>query len=166
MIKKAPTTSLIIFHFIAILFAMLNIINVEIAGFSKVLPLFDVMIVFYFSVFVHVFGMWFVFLLGIFNDALSGNPLGLTSLIYIILIYFFAAANHRLIVREDFKQILYQFMIFLFIYLFAKWLFLSLYNDSVYGIATLSVQFILSSVFYVIMHKFCDYLNQKFVNVS
>lgn len=166
MIRKASVTNLIIFHFIAVLIAMSNVFNVEIAGFSKVLPLFDVMTVFYFSVFLHVFGMWFVFLLGLFNDALNGNPLGLTSLVYIILIYFFTAANHRLIVREDFKQILYQFMIFLFIYLFAKWMFLSIYNDSVYGIATLIVQFILSSVFYVVMHKFCDYLNQKFVHVS
>ncbi|HLD76716.1 MAG TPA: hypothetical protein VI861_01140 [Rickettsiales bacterium] len=142
---------------------MLNIFNIEIAGFARVIPLFDVMMIFYFTVFLPVFGLWFIFLLGIWADALNGNPLGMTSLIYIFLIKFFTILNQKMVIRDEFRQLWQQFVIFCACFLFLKWSFLSLFNGAIYSLITIFVQLILSAVFYVIMHKFFDFLNRKLI---
>lgn len=148
-------------HLIAILFAMFNILDIKIGGFHKVFPLLDTMTIFYFAIFCKIFSLWFIFLLGIFSDALTGNPLGLTSLLYILLIQLFEIVNQRFVIRENFGQIIYQFSLFLFLLLLLKWIILSLYNQTFYDAKILLIQLILSSCFYVVIHKFFDYLNQK-----
>lgn len=121
------------------------------------------MMVFYFAVFYRVFGLWFIFLLGIWNDALNGNPLGLTPLCYIVLIKIFITLNQRLVIRENFKQLWQQFAIFCFCFLCLKWIILSMFNAAFYSVTTILVQFILTTSFYVLMHKFFDYLYQKLI---
>jgi len=148
---------------IAILLVIFNISDIKIAGFSKLIPLFDLMAVFYFAVFHRVFSIWFIFLLGTWNDALNGNPLGATALCYILLTRLFIAFNHKLVIRENFKQIWHQFVIFCGGFLLLKWLLLSMLNGGLYSFMTIFIQFILTSCFYVLMHKFFDYLYQKLV---
>lgn len=121
------------------------------------------MIVFYFAVFHRVFGLWFIFLLGIWNDALNGNPLGLTPLCYIALIKIFVTLNQRLVIRENFKQLWQQFVIFCACFLSLKWMILSMFNTAFYSVTTILVQFMLTSSFYVLMHKFFDYLYKKLI---
>ena len=145
------------------LFVVFNVSDIQIAGFSKLIPLFDLMMVFYFAVFRQVFLLWFIFLLGLWNDALNGNPLGLTPLCYIALIKIFVALNQRLVIRENFKQIWQQFIGFAACFLLLKWLALSIFNGSFYSLVTIFVQFILTISVYVLMHKFFDYLNQKLI---
>ncbi|MBU6140131.1 MAG: hypothetical protein KGP29_01045 [Proteobacteria bacterium] len=153
----------LILHLIAILLVILNVSDVEIAGFADVVPLFDLMAIFYFTVFRNIFAIWFVFVLGIWNDALSDNMLGATSLCYILLIKLFLILSNKMLIRENFKQIWEQFAIFCFLFLLMKWMILSVLNGSYYSIVTPFVQFILSSVFYVLMHKFFDFLSAKFL---
>ena len=51
---------------IAVVFAMLNLSNIKIEYVADFLPLFDVMIIFYFAVLrPEAFRIWFLFLLGI-----------------------------------------------------------------------------------------------------
>ena len=161
MIEQNSIPRLIFLHLIAIMFAIINISDIKIAGISKVIPLFDLMIVFYFAVFRSDFGIWFVFILGVWNDALNGNPLGTTSLCYILLIKVFVLLNNRLVIKENFLQVWKQFIAFCFLFLLLKWSILSLFNQATYGISTPLVQLVLSSLFYVLMHKFFDNLSQK-----
>lgn len=153
-----PTTLL---HLVAIIFVVMNVSQVTVAGFDNVTPLFDLMAIFYFAVFKNVFGIWFVFLLGIWNDALNENLLGVTSLCYILLIKSFSALNNKMFVTENFKHVFGQFVIFCFLFLFIKWVILSVVNSSNYSIVTPLVQLVLSSSFYVLMHKFFDFLSEK-----
>ena len=99
--------------------------------------------------------------MGIWNDAITGNILGITALCYILLIKLFILLNKKLNIRDNFQYILKQFIVFLAIFLFIKWLILSLLNGSFYNPKILLVQFVLSSVFYVVMHSFFDYLTVK-----
>ncbi len=140
---------------------MLNISDIAIAGMPKTMPLFDLMIIFYFAVFRNFFSIWFVFLLGIWNDALNGDPLGLTALCYILLIKFFVAINDRMMIGESFKQIWQQFIAFCFLFLLMKWAMLSVFNQTAYSVIAPLTQLALTSVFYVVVHKFLDYLSQK-----
>lgn len=151
-------------HFVAILLVIINISDVKVAGFADVMPLFDLMAIFYFAVFKNVFGIWFVFLLGIWNDALSDNFLGVTALCYILLIKLFIAFSNKMLIRENFKQVCQQFAIFCFLFLLMKWAMLSVLNDAYYSIVTPLVQCVLSSVFYVLVHRFFDFLSEKFLH--
>jgi rod shape-determining protein MreD len=161
MFEQKSLYRIIILHLIAILFVIFNISDIRIAGLSGLIPLFDLMMVFYFAVFRNVFAIWFVFLLGIWNDALNGNPLGTTAICYILLIKFFLMLNDKMMIRENFKHIWQQFAAFCFLFLLMKWILLSIFHGTLHSITTALVQFVLSSVIYILMHKFFDYLSLK-----
>jgi rod shape-determining protein MreD len=161
MLEQKSFTKIILLYFFAIFLTILNLSNIKISGFAKIMPLFDLMIIFYFTIFKDRFGLWFVFILGIWNDALNGNLLGLTSLCYIVLIKLFTLFNNRAFVRESFMQIWQQFIAFCFLFLFIKWIIFVIINGKTSSFATLFIQLFLSSFFYVLMHMFFDYLSKK-----
>jgi len=161
MLEQKSFTKIILLYFFAIFLTILNLSNIKIAGFAKIMPLFDLMIIFYFTIFKDRFGLWFVFLLGIWNDALNGNLLGLTSLCYIVLIKLFMLFNNRAFARENFMQIWQQFIAFCFLFLFIKWIIFVIINVKASSVGMLFVQWVLSSFFYILMHRFFDYLNKK-----
>lgn len=161
MLEQKSISRLIFLHIIAILFVILNLSDIKIGGFSDVMPLFDLMIVFYFAVFRDKFSIWFIFLMGTWNDALNGNPLGTSALCYIILAKLFSALNDRLIIKENFQQVWHQFIAFCFLFLFMKWCILSMLSGTIYSANIAVVQLVLSSILYVVMHRFFDYLSLK-----
>jgi rod shape-determining protein MreD len=139
----------------------MNVSDIRIAGLSDLIPLFDLMIIFYFGLFKNTFSIGFIFILGIWNDALNGSPLGTTALCYILLIKLFSLLNHKMMIKENFIQIWRQFMAFCFLFLLMKYAILSAFNGEFLNVITPIVQFVLSSVLYILMHKFFDYLSQK-----
>jgi cell shape-determining protein MreD len=161
MLEERSITKVITLYLIAILFVIVNLSNIKIAGFASLIPLFDLMMVFYFGIFKNTFPIWFIFLLGIWNDALNGNPLGTTALCYIVLIKFFLLLNSKMLIKENFIQVWKQFVSFCFLFLFMKWVFLSIFSGMAYSIVTPLVQLALSTSLYVLMHRFFDYLSAK-----
>lgn len=161
MLEKKSILRVVALHLIAILFVILNISDIRIAGLSHIIPLFDLMIIFYFGIFKNTFGIWFIFLLGIWNDALNGNPLGTTALCYILLVKLFSALNHKMAIKEKFSQVWRQFIAFCFLFLLMKWLILSVFSGQFISVTNALVQLVLASCLYVLMHKFCDYLSHK-----
>ncbi len=166
MIEQKSISRLITLHLVAILFVIFNVSDIRIAGLADLIPLFDLMAIFYFAVFKNVFGVWFIFLMGVWNDALNGNPLGTTALCYIFLTKFFGLMNLKLMIRENFRQIWQQFIAFCFAFLLMKWLILSVFNGEFMNVGTAIVQFVLSSSIYVLMHKLFDYLSTKLLGNS
>lgn len=164
MLEQKSISQTILLHLIAILFVIFNVSDIRIAGLSDLIPLFDLMIIFYFGIFKNVFSVWFIFLLGIWNDALNGNPLGTTALCYILLGKFFSVLNSKMMLKENFKQIWQQFVAFCFLFLLMKWVILSIFSESAYSVVTPLAQFILSSLLYILMHKFFDYLSEKLLD--
>ncbi len=148
-------------HLIAVLFVIINVSDIRIAGLSHVIPLFDLMMIFYFAAFKNTFGVWFVFILGIWNDALNGNPLGTTALCYILLIKFFSVLNNKMMIKESFRQIWQQFITFSVLFLLMKWMILSVFNGQFIAVTNAIIQLVISAVIYVPMHKFFDYLSKK-----
>lgn len=166
MFEQKSFSHIVMLHLVAILFVITNVSDVRIAGLSNIIPLFDLMMIFYFGAFKNVFGIWFIFLLGVWNDALNGNPLGTTALCYILLVKFFSLLNQKMVIKERFIQIWQQFIAFCFLFLLMKWTILSIFNGAPYGLVTPAAQFVLSSVLYIVMHKFFDYLSQKLLEDS
>ena len=148
-------------HFVAILLVILNLSNIQIAGFSGLMPLFDLMIVFYFAVFRPNFSIWFIFLLGCWHDALAGSPLGTTSLCYILLVKLFLLLNGKMFIRENFPQLLKQFALFCFLFLLMKWAILSIFSGAAISLISPLIQLVLTPLSYILMHKFFDFLSLK-----
>jgi rod shape-determining protein MreD len=161
MLEQKSITKIVLLYFFVIFLTILNISNIKISGFADIMPLLDLMAIFYFTVFKDRFSLLFVFVLGIWGDALNGNVLGLTSLCYIILIRLFMLFNNRILVRENFMQIWQQFVAFCFLFLFMKWTIFVIINGKPIAIGSLLVQLILSSFCYVLMHMLFDYLSTK-----
>jgi rod shape-determining protein MreD len=161
MLEQKSITKISLLYLFAIFLTILNLSNIKISGFADIMPLLDLMAIFYFTIFKDKFSLWFVFLLGIWNDSLNGNILGLTSLCYIILIKLFMLFNNRILLREKFIQIWQQFVAFCFLFLFVKWTIFVIISGKPSSFSSLFLQLFLSSFFYVLMHKFFDYLSAK-----
>lgn len=161
MLEKKSFTKITLLYLFVIFLTILNLSNIKISGFADIMPMLDLMAVFYFTVFKDKFSLWFVFFLGIWADALNGNILGLTPLCYIILIRLFMLFNNRILVRENFIQIWQQFIAFCFLFLCMKWTIFVILNGKPIAIGSLFAQLILSSFCYVLMHMLFDYLSAK-----
>lgn len=162
MTNKREIIGKIIAHILAILSVMISIIDIKISGLSAIIPLFDLILIFYFAIFRNIFAIWFLFLLGLYHDSLNGNMVGITSICYILSVKIFNILNHKLIIRKDFKQIWQQFMAFMIVFLIFKWLLLSIFNTTFYSINLIIIQFILTSVLYVLSHKYISYFIANF----
>jgi rod shape-determining protein MreD len=157
--------NIFVLQIIAILFAMLNLSNIKIEYVADFLPLFDVMIIYYFAVLKpDIFAVWFLFLLGIVSDAISGFPLGITSICYILTVKLFCGLNKRIAMRETFHQIFGQFVAFTFVILFLKWLIISTYHFKAYNIISPLIQLVITCTIYILMHRVFDYLDKKLLD--
>jgi hypothetical protein len=161
MFDRTSPVKVVILYLIAVLFVIFNLSNIKIAGVSSLTPMFDLMIVFYFSIFCPVFPVWFVFLLGMWSDSLTGAPLGATSLCYIVLIKSLLLLNSKTMAMDNFKQIWKQFAFFSAAFLLMKWTILSIADGTTYSLWSPLLQFIISGVLYILMHRFFDYLKLK-----
>lgn len=151
--ENLSLTKNIVFHALAILCVVMNISSLQIGGMSHIIPSLDVIIIFYFAVFREEFSVWFLFLLGIWNDALSGNPLGTTAICYIFLVKIFNILNKKLVISDEFRQILQQFIIFISLFFVLKLLILSAFNANDYDTKIVIIQIIISSLTYIVVHK-------------
>ena len=159
--------NIVILQIIAILFAMLNLSNIKIEYVADFLPLFDVMIIYYFAVLrPEVFAVWFLFLLGIITDSINGFPLGITSLSYILTVKLFNVLNQKMLLKENFQQIFGQFIAFVFSILLLKLSMLSIYHFKSYNFVGSAIQMFITSTLYVLLHKFFDYLDKKLLKGS
>jgi rod shape-determining protein MreD len=162
MVNKREIAGKIAAHILAILSVMISIIDIKISGLSAIIPLFDLIFIFYFAIFRNIFAIWFLFLLGLYHDSLNGNMVGITSLCYILSVKIFNILNHKLIIRKNFTQIWQQFMAFMIVFLIFKWLLLSIFNSAFYSINLIIIQFILTSALYVLSHKYISYFIANF----
>lgn len=161
ILKQNKFLHLIAVHLIAIFLVTLNISAVKIVGLNKILPLFDLMAIFYFTIFRNIYSLAFILLLGIWGDALEGNVLGISALCYILLIKLFLMLNNRMIIAESFKQIWQQFAIFSLLFLLLKLLVMAVTTHQSYDLLALLIKWILSVIFYVVMHRFFDRLGRN-----
>lgn len=161
MLEQKSITKIALIYIFAIILTAMNLTNIRVAGINNLWPLFDLMAIFYFGIFKNHFGLTFIFFLGIWNDAINGNPLGLTSLSYIVLIKIFSIINGRILSGENFIQIWKQFVIFLILFLTFKLILFVVISGNFISIKIMLLQYLISIFIYVPMHAFFDYLSKK-----
>ncbi len=113
------------------------------------------MIIYYFTIYRNnIFGLLFITLIGLWSDAISGYPLGLTSIIYISIIKIYHIINHKFTSKENFIEIIIEFTIFTILIISLKWLLISIYYNNIYNFMPFLIQIIISSITYIIIHNF------------
>ncbi len=156
-------TKLFIIYIITIIFTVMHLVTSDFFLNKNIaLPLFELMIIYYFTIHKNnIFGLWFIILIGLWSDAISGSPLGFTSLIYIVIIKIYHIINQKISTKESFAETLIEFIIFLTIILTLKWLFLSIYYNNLYNFIPFLSQIIISSITYILMHRFFNFLDRN-----
>ena len=154
----------IIFYLIAIILVITNIVPIKISNLPSIFPMLDIMMIYYFSIVVPGrMPYWFIFVMGVWSDAIMGLPLGLTSLAILIAVKIFTSINTRLIIKRQFHQLWGQYVMFSLLILFIKWVILSIYHGNLYPILWMILQVLISSLLYVVMHKVFGYLNKLLI---
>ena len=156
-------TKLFILYFITIIFTSIHLITFDfLVNNNLSLPLFELMIIYYFTIYKHnTFGLLFIALIGLWSDALSGSPLGFSSIIYISIIKIYHIINHKFVIKENFIEIIIEFTIFITSIIFLKWLFLSIYYNNTYNFMPFLMKIIISSISYIAMHNLLNFLTKK-----
>jgi hypothetical protein len=147
---------------LAIFFTMLNIDNIHIFDNIRLFPHLDIMLIFFFTICrIEIFPIWFIFLLGIWSDALNGINIGISSLLYIILIKLFIFFNYPKKNINDFRKNMILFFLFLLIFLILKIGFLSIYTGKIYYLYHISIEFFISIGIYSILSSILFKYNRE-----
>lgn len=150
---------------LAIFFTMLNIDNVHIFNNINLLPNLDIMLIFFFTICRRgIFPIWFIFLLGIWSDSLTNLPIGLSSLLYIILIKIFLFISYPENNIYDFRKNIILFSVFLASLSLLRLGFLSIYNNQIYNIYNFIIELIISIIIYIILSTILFKYNKDISN--
>lgn len=103
---------LVPYGFIA-LFFLLDLVPLHIQPFGEIRPCFSIMSVFYWAIYrPTLIPNWFVFLLGLGMDLMSGLPLGINAFIF-LLVYWVISDQRRVFVGQPFVSVMLGFSLVL-----------------------------------------------------
>ncbi len=128
--------------------ALLTVVPLRIPDFAPVTPALTVIAVYYWSIYrPDLLPMAAVFGVGFFQDALAGTPLGLTSLV-LIMVQYVVIAQRRFFHSKTFLVEWWGFMMVAPGAAFVSWLFASLYFGVLVAARPLGFQLLLSVALY------------------
>lgn len=135
---------------------LLCIIPKHILGMNHIMPLLPLMPIFYWGTIQSPeMPYWFAFLIGLLMDVVSGLPLGLTALLYLIFLVM-THTQSKYIHKEGFIIILGYFMLLVAILCALQWLLISFSGKQVQAIPAAAMQWLLTIGLYPMFHKLFD----------
>jgi rod shape-determining protein MreD len=132
---------------------LLSIISIEVRGLKFLIPLIDVITIFYWSIFrPRVINNTFLIITGLLYDVLTNSPLGLNAFLYTgssLLL----SGQRKFFVKSPFSMLWLGFLIFCTLFCIVKWLVIVFYNGKFYFSAPIIVQLFTSIAFYPFLHS-------------
>lgn len=143
---------------ITLMLAILALVSKHVAGLSHFMPLLPLIPIFYWGM-MHAREMpyWFVFLFGLIMDAVSGLPLGLSSLLYVVLLALLHT-QRKYIYKEGFVVKWGYFSLVLAVVDGLEWIILSLFHGQAQGVWPVLLQWLLTVGCYPVLHTLFDAL--------
>lgn len=136
----------------AILLILFSFLPFKLTGMSYFIPLFDIMIIYYWSIYhPKLFPEWFVLLMGILQDILYGLPIGVTALSNLIFREIIVS-RRRFFIKETFVTIWLNFAMFSFIAAGLKWMIASIVFNELFSGEIMLIQWMLTASLYAWMH--------------
>lgn len=120
--------------------------------FSDYVPLFAVISIYYWVLFKPpLMPFWFLFGLGLLQDALSSTPLGTSSLVF-MLFRIIVLSQRRIFSRERFWAVWFGFMLLSLLAFFGYWTILSIAAKQMVPVVAGVVQWLATVAFYPLIH--------------
>ena len=121
-------------------------------GFSDFVPLFAVIAVYYWGLFrPTLLPNWFLFVIGLLQDALSGMALGTSSLIFIVF-RLVVMSQRRVFSREQFWAMWLGFALMSVAVFFGYWLISSFVFQAFIPLSSGVIQWAITSAIYPLIH--------------
>ena len=137
---------------LAIMLIILSFIPMGMPGISYFVPMIDIMIIFYWSIYhPKLLPQWFVLIMGILSDILFGQPIGMTSLSNLIFREI-TVSRRRFLIKEPFMTVWLNFALFSFGIACMRWMIASFIFHRFFSIDAAAVQWVLTASLYAWMH--------------
>lgn len=137
----------------ATLITILSTVHLHMNVVSGVMPIFLSICIYYWCVYnPDFFPKWFVLAIGIFYDLIHGTPIGITSLVNLIL-WWMVVQQRRFLVKENFPVIWGVFIIYSFGVCLLTWILNCLYFSKIFLNTDIVLQWILSVLIYPVFHR-------------
>ena len=129
-------------------------------GLAQFMPLLALIPVFYWGLaMARDIPYWFVFLTGLISDTVTGLPLGLSSLLYMVFLAMLRA-QHKYIHKEGFTLKWAYFSALLAGLCAVQWLAVSLFYSQAQAVFPAVLQWFLTLCCFPFIHKTCDMLQE------
>jgi rod shape-determining protein MreD len=149
---------------LAILLAIFYLVPKHVDELGSVMPLFPLMPVFYWGVHqARAVPYWVMFVIGLVLDTVTGLPLGLSSLTYILFLWLLTA-QRRFFHKEGFLIKWIYMAVLLLVITAINWLMLSWYHTAAQPILPAVMQWLLTAACYPVLHKIFDLLEEHIHN--
>jgi len=140
-------------YLFSMVLVLLSSLPVGITGLEAFRPMVVVMLIFDTTIYRPYFlGYWFLFFLGMLLDVATGQPLGLSSLILIVLRALLLSVRGKY-VRVSFHIVWVQFILWLTLVSTGEWIILSMYYERLLPLGFAFMQFLMSILAYPIFHQ-------------
>ena len=133
----------------------------RISGLDSFMPLLPMIPIFFWSVhYPKSIPYWFVFLIGIIQDSVTGQPLGLSSLLNIIFLVMIQA-QYKYIHKEGFVIQWVYFCMLLLAITVLHFLLIAIFYMDMHGIKPALIQWFLTVCCYPLLHRGFEALHQR-----
>ncbi len=142
-----------------LIFLLLSIVLSRIPGFGQVMPLFTLINIYYWSMFyAGALPYWFLFILGLLQDTLTGQPLGFSSFINIVFAWMLAD-RMRIQSAPSFAVAWLKFAASACAVILLQWVVIGIYYGRILPLNIPALQWLSSCLAYPLMHVFltCTY---------
>jgi rod shape-determining protein MreD len=151
---------------LTIAFIFISSIHFNMPGIGNFMPLLGAMAIIYWSTYWQkVMPLWFVFLLGLLQDVLYGHPLGVTALLYILLVGA-TGMMRKFLADATFVAFWGTVSLGLLGYLVLLIVVMSLYHNMIVFNWNIVLQWFFSVLVYPFVHKLFNYINTTFLEVQ
>lgn len=135
-----------------LLLFILTLLPIGMAGISVFTPNLSLVSIYYWTIFYPAaMPYWFVFILGVFVDSLHGEPLGISSLVFLVF-RFLVMVQQRLLARETFIAMWFSFGLGLAAILLIYWIALTIYHQAALPLEPVLMQWVFTFGIYPLAH--------------
>ncbi len=140
-------------YILVIVFLFFSTIPLGALGLNVCRPMIQLMLVFFFALYrPYFYPYWFLFLIGMFYDAVLGLPLGMNALTNILLKAVVLAIRNKYL-RAPFGAIWVQFLVLISAVVLLQWFIMSVTYGHFFNGNIVAIQLLLSMALYPFFHR-------------
>jgi len=146
---------------LTLLLLLLCTIPKHLWGISAIMPILPLTSIFYWGRIKSTeIPFWFAFVIGLLMDSVSGMPLGISALLYMVFLVALHSRSKHL-QNQGFMFIWWYFAVLLAIFCTLQFIIMSLYDDQIFSFVPAFLQWLITAGLYPLLHKLFDNLAEK-----